>query len=119
MRSEIEQITENMLATFPHTDKRHLRHLVLQIKSEGFIKIIAFKYFVGFFLWDDGFGQSSLLRGETLLQNLPAGLSSQVCGQCDGIAFIPSMPHFWQDGFAYRPGEDLELGKPELPVAQR
>jgi predicted CXXCH cytochrome family protein len=41
--------------------------------------------------------------------------SAQVCGQCHGIKWIPN-GHPWRfDGFAYRPGQDLQA---ELPIVR-
>jgi len=37
-----------------------------------------------------------------------AGRSSQICGQCHSVKWIPDMKRFLKDGFAYRPGDDLE-----------
>jgi predicted CXXCH cytochrome family protein len=54
-------------------------------------------------------------RGDTNIVN-PARLSphaaSQVCGQCHGIKWIPNSSDFAQNGFRYRPGEDLNATAP-------
>lgn len=46
---------------------------------------------------------------------LAAPMSSQVCGQCHGIKWIPASEPVNQTGFSYRPGDDLER---TTPIAQ-
>ncbi len=38
--------------------------------------------------------------------------SSQVCGQCHGIKWIPNSENFAQEGFSFRPGQDLDQSTP-------
>lgn len=42
----------------------------------------------------------------------PAKASSQICGQCHGIKWIPSAADHNQNGFPYRPGDDLDQTAP-------
>ncbi len=44
--------------------------------------------------------------------HLPAKLSSQVCGQCHAIKWIPNQREWSEQGFHYRPGDDLEKTTP-------
>lgn len=41
-------------------------------------------------------------------EDLTPRLSSQVCGQCHGITSVPDRDQWSQDGFQYRPGDDLQ-----------
>lgn len=43
---------------------------------------------------------------------LSSKLASQVCGQCHGIKWIPNSPDFLQNGFRYRPGQNLSETTP-------
>ena len=54
-------------------------------------------------------------RGDDSIVN-PARLtkdrSSQTCGQCHGIKWIPASEHFSEEGFSFRPGQDLNATTP-------
>lgn len=49
---------------------------------------------------------------------LPHNLSSQICGQCHGIKWIPRSENHEQNGFSYRPGDDLDKSTPVLRPAR-
>ncbi len=54
-------------------------------------------------------------RGDPTIVNparLPSKLASEVCGQCHGIKWIPTAEHFAQNGFSYRPGQELNQSTP-------
>jgi predicted CXXCH cytochrome family protein len=54
-------------------------------------------------------------KGDPTIVNparLPSKLASQVCGQCHGIKWIPDPQDFAQNGFRYRPGQDLNKTTP-------
>ncbi len=38
--------------------------------------------------------------------------SAQVCGQCHGIKWIPAAEHYNENGFSFRPGDDLDRTTP-------
>lgn len=38
--------------------------------------------------------------------------SSQVCGQCHSVKWFQDGPELWEEGFTYRPGDDLEQSTP-------
>jgi predicted CXXCH cytochrome family protein len=50
---------------------------------------------------------------------LPSKLVSQVCGQCHGVIWIPSSRDWKENGFHYRPGDDMEKTTPLVKVALR
>jgi predicted CXXCH cytochrome family protein len=56
-----------------------------------------------------------LAQGDPTIVN-PARLSSkrasQVCGQCHGIKWLPDARDYQQNGFRYRPGDDLSKTAP-------
>ena len=43
---------------------------------------------------------------------LPKEQSAQVCGQCHGIKWIPASENFSQEGFSFRPGQNLNASTP-------
>lgn len=43
---------------------------------------------------------------------LPGKLSAQVCGQCHGIKWVDDKKDWYQHGFRYRPGDELEKTNP-------
>ncbi|HVY69566.1 MAG TPA: multiheme c-type cytochrome [Verrucomicrobiae bacterium] len=48
---------------------------------------------------------------------LSAKASSQVCGQCHSIKWIPNKPDWLENGFRYRPGDDLTKLTPPIRPA--
>lgn len=53
-------------------------------------------------------------KDETIVNpaKLEAKASSQVCGNCHGIKWIPGQLAWKEEGFPYRPGEDLDATTP-------
>ncbi|MBI3867346.1 MAG: hypothetical protein HY299_02355 [Verrucomicrobia bacterium] len=43
---------------------------------------------------------------------LPKERSAHVCGQCHGIKWIPAKERFNEEGFSFRPGQDLNISTP-------
>ena len=56
----------------------------------------------------EGNGDASIVNPA----KLGKAASAQVCGQCHGIKWIPSSENFHQEGFSFRPGQDLDASTP-------
>jgi predicted CXXCH cytochrome family protein len=50
-------------------------------------------------------------------KRLPARLSSEVCGQCHGIKWLPASEHWREEGFSFRPGDELDRSTPVVRPA--